>query len=235
VLVAAAFCPHPPLLVAPVAVRPTPELAEVGAACDRAVTRLVEADPDVVVLVGAGPRPARWSDGDGGSMAGYGVDLPVPLRGPVRPGREPMPLSLTVGAWLLGRAGHAGERIGFCVPDGADDGQLAGWADRIGDLGDRLALLVMGDGSARRSEQAPGYLDPRAEPFDAAVAAALAAGDPAALRRLDPVLGAELLAAGTAPWRLAGHLGGDSRFAAALLHDAAPYGVGYLVASWWPA
>lgn len=239
-LVAAAFCPHPPLLVAPVAVRATPELDALLAACDRAVTDLVEADPDVLVLVGAGPRPARWSDGDGGSLAGYGVDLRVPLRGPVRPGREPMPLSLTVGAWLVGRSGYDGERIGFCVPDRADDAQLAGWAERIADLGDRLALLVMGDGSARRSEQAPGYLDPRASGFDAAVAAALAGGDPSALRRLDPGLGVELLAAGTAPWRLAGHvagqldgrLDGDARFAADLLHDAAPFGVGYLVASW---
>jgi hypothetical protein len=44
----------------------------------------------------------------------------------------------------------------------------------------------MGDGSARRSEKAPGHLDPAAAPFDAAVAAALAAGDTTALAALDP-------------------------------------------------
>lgn len=234
-LIAAAFCPHPPLLLPQVAVAATAELDAVRVACDDAVGRLVETEPDLVLVLGAGPHAARWSDGDGGSLADYGVDVVVPLAGPVRRGRDRMPLSLTVGAWLLARSGYAGERLGFSVPDNADDGELAGWADQIGDLADRLALLVMGDGSARRSEQAPGYVDPRATPFDAGVATALAAGHPAALRRVDPSLGGDLLVAGATPWRLAGFVGGDERFAARLLYDDAPYGVGYLVASWWAA
>ena len=92
----------------------------------------------------------------------------------------------------------------------------------------------MGDGSARRCERAPGYVDPRAEPFDAAVAAALAAGDAAALRALDPALGADLLAAGVPAWRVAGHAAAGVDLTAELLHRSAPYGVGYLVASWVP-
>ena len=54
----------------------------------------------------------------------------------------------------------------------------------------------MGDGSARRTVKAPGYLDPAAEPFDARVATALAAGDAGALAGLDPAEGERLLAAG---------------------------------------
>ena len=99
-------------------------------------------------------------------------------------------------------------------------------------LPDAPAYLVVGDGSARRSERAPGYVDPRAEPFDAAVAAALAAGDAGALRDLDPALGADLLAAGVPAWRAVGHALAGHRYAADLLYDAAPYGVGYFVAFW---
>ena len=43
------------------------------------------------------------------------------------------------------------------------------------------------DGSASRSEKAPGYLHPQAEEFDASVVAALASGDPASFRCAVPV------------------------------------------------
>jgi hypothetical protein len=89
----------------------------------------------------------------------------------------------------------------------------------------------MGDGSARRCEQSPGYVDPRATAFDAAVAGAFARGDAAALRELDTGLGADLLAAGVPAWRAAGHAA-TGPLDAELLYDAAPYGVGYFVATW---
>ena len=146
-----------------------------------------------------------------------------------------LPPALTVGAWLLADAdadaGLAGPvAVGRSIGPEADPVELA--ADLLG-LG-TVGLLVMGDGSARRSERAPGYVDPRAEPFDAAVAAALAAGDAAALRALDPALGADLLAAGVPAWRVAGHAAAGVDLTAELLHRSAPYGVGYLVASWVP-
>jgi hypothetical protein len=95
-------------------------------------------------------------------------------------------------------------------------------------------LLVLGDGSARRSLKGPGYLDPRAEPYDAAVAAALACGDAAALARLDRADASELLVAGYDAWQAFAGLAGDSSWQADLLYDDAPYGVGYFVASWLP-
>ena len=83
-----------------------------------------------------------------------------------------------------------------------------------------------GDGSARRTLKAPGYLDPAAERFDAAVARALADGDAAALAALDVAEGQRLLAAGAAPWRAVGEVL-TGRPATARLHaDEAPYGVG---------
>ena len=68
----------------------------------------------------------------------------------------------------------------------------------------------MGDGSARRSAAAPGYLDDRAEPFDAAVELAFRDGDLSALTALDPDLARDLLASGRPAWQaLAGALSPD--------------------------
>ena len=94
-------------------------------------------------------------------------------------------------------------------------------------------LLVMGDGSARRTEKAPGWLDERAAGFDAGVSAALASGDPEQLRRLDQDLGRRAAGCrrsrpGERPpgcWRA-------RRWDGAVSYDDAPYGVGYFVATW---
>ena len=97
-----------------------------------------------------------------------------------------------------------------------------------------MGLLAMGDGSACRTLKAPGYLDPRAEPFDRAVTKALADADTEALLALDPALAAELMVAGRAPWQvLAGAAGG--RYRGEVLYDEAPYGVQYAVATWLTA
>ncbi len=98
----------------------------------------------------------------------------------------------------------------------------------------RLALLVMGDGSYCRGVRAPGYDDPRAEPYDRAVARALADVDSTALLGLDVALSAELGAAGRAAWQVLAAAARDSggSWRGALHYDAAPYGVAYLVAGW---
>jgi hypothetical protein len=88
----------------------------------------------------------------------------------------------------------------------------------------------MGDGSARRSEHSPVHLHPRAEVFDTTVATALHHADSAVLAALDPDLAAELQAAGRAPWQvLAAVL--ETGLNGNLTYHAAPYGVGYFVAT----
>jgi hypothetical protein len=69
-------------------------------------------------------------------------------------------------------------------------------------------------------------------PHDLADAAALAAGDTAALAGLDPVEGARLLAAGVPVWRAVGAALAGRPVTAHLSYDDAPFGVGYLVAEW---
>jgi aromatic ring-opening dioxygenase LigB subunit len=95
-----------------------------------------------------------------------------------------------------------------------------------------VALLVMGDGSARRSEHSPVHLHPRAEIFDSTVAAALDLADATTLAALDPELALELQAAGRAPWQVLAGATASADLTGNLLYHAAPYGVGYFVASW---
>jgi len=219
----AAFCPHPPLLVPEVARGAAAELDPLRLACRTAIRRVAVPGRPIVVL-GAGPQWLAYGAAVRGSLAGYGVNGDVPL-GADEPGPVELPLSLTIAAWLLRDAlGPGCGATGWAV--GPDEGELVVDAD--------AALLVMGDGSARRSVSAPGYYDGRAEAFDAGVAAALRAGDAAGLRA-DVEVGDELLAAGARTWRAAADLLDGRPWNAELLYDAAPYGVGYLVAAWTEA
>jgi hypothetical protein len=96
---------------------------------------------------------------------------------------------------------------------------------------DAAAYLVVANGSARRNEHAPGYVDERAVPFDAAVEAALRGPDPDALAGLDVDTAAELLCGGVAGLVLLGTL---LRGAGPPMVDYAddPYGVQYWTMRW---
>lgn len=250
-LVAAAVCPCPPVLVPEVAAGAAPELDAAREACDEALSALLAAAPQRIVVVGQGTRDARHEAGSRGSFRPFGVDVEVALGAAPGSGAAVLPPSLSVGAWLLARVGWEGPVLGLEVaPDRSgpapDVTDLASPADRVG-------LLVMGDGTACRSVKAPGYLDERAEGVDARIAEALRTGDrDGYLARLDAGLAAELKISGRAPWQLlsaawaagrdaawgAGHdaaLAADSdgdKGTSRLLYEDAPYGVGYFVASW---
>ena len=229
VLAAIAFCPSPPLLVPQLAAGAAAELDPLRAACADAVRRLLDAAPDELVVLGTGPVTSWFPPGTTGGLDAYGVPVRVRLPGPAPTAGDPLrpgglPLSLAIGARLLEDAGVRLPCPGLAVAPGAAPAEVDGPG--------RRALLVMGDGSARRSEQAPGYVDARAAGFDADLATALRTGDAAALRDLDPVLGADLLAAGVPAWHTAATAATGRVWDAELLYDAAPYGVGYLVAVW---
>jgi aromatic ring-opening dioxygenase LigB subunit len=221
VLTAAAVCPHPPLLVPEIASGAAPELDPLRAACAEAVRRLAAAS-DAIVVVGSGPVTCDFGPDAAGSLRPYGADVTV------GDGPAVLPLALTIGRWLLGTrpAGHR------AVAQDAPAESCARLGAELGALAGRIGLLVMGDGSACRTERAPGYLDRRAVGFDTGVARALAEADTETLARLDPALAADLLAAGRAPWQVLAGAARDGRFTGELLADEAPYGVGYLVASW---
>ncbi|MGH3497155.1 MAG: class III extradiol dioxygenase subunit B-like domain-containing protein [Nocardioidaceae bacterium] len=238
--VAAAVCPHPPLLVPEVASGAAAELDGLRSACDMAVGSLTDSAAEAIWVVGRAAQTRLWSGDSAGSFAGYGVD--VAAGGDVAAGDgaaggdgagggdgASLPLSLTVGAWLLDRAGWTGPRayvgVSAADPSVPDSGQA------------RVALLVMADGSARRTHRSPGPFDARAVPFDDAVEQALGVGDPAALLALDDELASQLWVAGVpalkALARAATHWA--TGVAAEVQHAGAPYGIDYVVATWRPA
>jgi hypothetical protein len=235
VLVAAAVCPHPPLLVPGVASGASGETDDLRAAAAAAVQSLVDAEPELLVVVGAAPQVGPCDPQARGTLAAYGVDLPVGTG----TGEATLPLSLTIGLWLLEQHAPDLPRLLFGVHAETEPERCATLGATLADRAARVAMLAMGDGSARRSVKGPGYLDARAEAFDDGVAAALAAAEPQALHDLDPVLAGELLVAGRAPWQvLAGAAEARAAAAPALTGDlryvAAPYGVCYFVATWLP-
>ena len=230
-LVAAAVCPCPPLLVPEVAAGAAAELEPLRAACTAAVAELVAAGPELIVVVGTGSEPEVWTEGGAGSFQRYGVGLAVRLPSGGVDGPELAP-SLTVGAWLLARAGVALPTHACAVPADSPAERMTGLGKGLAGLADRVGLLVMGDGSACRSVKAPGYLDDRAEAYDEAVARALGSADLAALGALDAGLSAELQAEGRAPWQVLAGAAEGTGLAARLTYQDAPYGVGYFVASW---
>jgi hypothetical protein len=231
VLVAAAVCPHPPLLVPGVGAGASGELDGLRAACAAAAAGLLATDPDLIVVVGCAPSEGPFPEGAWGSLVGYGVQVPVGSG----QGNPSLPLALTLGRWLLDRAGPAApvELVG--VQAAAATGGCIVIGEKLAARADRVALLVMGDGSARRSLKGPGGLHPDAEVFDSEVESALRAGDADALAGLDADRASHLLAAGRAPWQVLAGAAQDGRWRGSVTWAGSPYGVTYLVATWRPA
>jgi hypothetical protein len=102
-LIAGAVCPHPPLLIpaalGSAASDPPAELRNVADAAARAVSGLADARPDLIVVVGGGAAEHEYGADASGGLHAFGVDVTV------GPGEPVLPLSLTVGRWLLERAG----------------------------------------------------------------------------------------------------------------------------------
>ncbi|HEX9040437.1 MAG TPA: hypothetical protein VF838_05345 [Trebonia sp.] len=235
-IVAAAICPCPPLLARELTGQ-AEVLPELRAACAAAVGFLAAAGPDVIVVAGPGEETASWDPAGRLDAAAY-----APAGGAFSPGGTggdgamALPLSLGIGARLLDEAGYTGPRAmhGIAALAAPDDCLRLG--QQVTRTAPRVALLAMGDGSARRSVSAPGYLDERAAPFDAAVERAVRDADLAALAALDPVLAADLMAGGRPAWQvLAGALGTAADPSvpprSEVLYCDAPFGVGYLVAT----
>jgi hypothetical protein len=222
-VLAAVVCPHPPLLIPEVAAGAARELDDLRAACDAALRAGLGTGPERVVLVGAGRATHAWAADAADALPDFGLPGPA----------GELPLSLTIGRWLLDRLGWDGPRELHSITAGADSADCEKLGARLAS-GPPALLLVLGDASARRSLAAPGHLDERAAAFDASVASVLAAADTDALLKLDVGLAHDLLVAGRPAWQvLAGAVASVGGVWAGTVHyDAAPYGVGYLVASW---
>ncbi|GGK82802.1 hypothetical protein Sme01_16830 [Sphaerisporangium melleum] len=254
-LVAAAVCPHPPLIAPELAGAAAAELDDLRDACVAAVRSLAEARPDTLIVLGAAEglaQDAVWHGPDAaGSLAPWGVDVRAGKGEPV------LPLSLTVGRLLVDLAGIDPPAGYVAVASDATPAACARLGAELAGQASRVALLVMGDGSAKLTVKSPGYHDPRARDHDDALARALGGADAVALAALDPGEAAELWVAGRAAFQTlagaaaahgergergaederatapgAGGPEAGGRYRGELLYADAPYGVGYLVARW---
>lgn len=242
-LVAAAVVPAAPALLPGVggAADPLADLREVARTAVGSAVAIDAAAQVVVVTAATHPegglarRPVRleWPQGAPSGSARYTT------------GRVPvgaLPAGLDIGRELV--AGPAAARL-VSVADDAAPGECAALGAALVGAGP-VVLVVVADGSATRTVTAPGHLDERAAGFDASIARALGEVDAERLLEIDPVLADELWCRGRAALQV---LAGASGMPAArpgaplaspglvgdVAYDDAPFGVGYLVATWLSA
>jgi aromatic ring-opening dioxygenase LigB subunit len=239
VIVRVAVVAHPPLLVPELVSGDHPDARRVRDA-SLAVAAELAAAATRWVGVGADPGGLRELDRhQAGTFLGFGVDVVAGLSDDTGEPDPAMPLPALVAGWLREQVGATEVPVRLVAPDLPPD-ECRAYGERLGqELAgpEPVGLLVLGDGSHRHGEHAPGRADPRATAFDGAVHAALAAADPAALQDLDPDLAAALGAAGRAPWQvLAGLAAADPRgWKSTDSRLLIPFGVAYHLAVWDPA
>ncbi|RKS09689.1 hypothetical protein DFP74_5431 [Nocardiopsis sp. Huas11] len=224
-IVGTAVCPHPPLLLRELT-GGQDVAADLRKACEAALACLVALGPEVIVVVGGAEAGGAHAPGPApvGAFGGAGAG----------PSKDALPLSLGVAGRLLDAVAPAVPVEMRAVAFDAGPAAVAESARLIADRPERVGLLVMGDGSARRGVRAPGHLDERAFDFDERVRRALAGADPAALLGLEPDLAAELLVAGRAALQVmaAAVVRGGASYRPEMLLADDPFGVMYMVAVW---
>jgi hypothetical protein len=225
VISAAALVAHPPLLFRELGGAQDP-VADLRAAALDAV-RVVVRDADHVTVVGPADVARGWDVSDGIDVRRFGTTGE-------RVSHEAMPQSLGVGVRLLDEAGWAGPVELVAVRWDAGRGDVEELAEAILARTDHTAVLLLGDGSARRGAKSPGHLDDRAFAFDDRVGRALAEGDASSLAGLDVEPARDLMLPGSATFRLLGELAGRQVGPprATLTYRAAPHGVSYFTATW---
>ena len=218
-------------------------------ACSVALQRVVDAQPDLVIVVGDDSGRSTYGAGTHGSFAGFGVPVTTALPGDDMDGRvanrdrDRLPLSLAVAAMLMERVrpwpSVRGEGLPTTMTSVDAVALGAEWADSAG----RVAVIAMGDGAATLTVKAPGYLVEGAEQWQKRVTQALAEADVAAIKAIASADADAFQAAGRVAWQAAAGAtdaaepsgaepSGAERWVGELLADESPYGVAYLVAVW---
>ena len=221
----AVLCPHPPLLLRELGGGQDPAV-DLRKAALTAVSEAV-AGASHVVVVGGHDVGGPWAPSTPVAVRRFGTTDPSPSH----PG---LPLSLGVGTRLLDEAGWSGPTDLLAVPWDADPATVEEAARDLAARPDGTVLLALGDGSTRRGDKAPGYLDDRSFPFDDGIAAALSTGDARALADLDADLAADLMVLGATVLRVLGGLAvaQGSQPTASLSYRDDPFGVSWFVATW---
>jgi hypothetical protein len=248
-LIAAAMCPHPMTLIPEVSGE-AGEWEGLRAACTEAIRQLnvpiwylvgkavpAANAPQLIVIVGGGETTRSFD-----SAAAYGTLLPHGVLwrygwGQEHPEAQPLPLSLTLGNWLLSqsRIGDKGiflaDNVFQAIDFDASTTDCAALGRDLAGRAERVAMLVMGEGATSMTVTARRDHGGQAKLSDDKVIQALEHADVETLAGL-PGTPFAARATGRAAWQvLAGAVGGQ-RFQGRLHWDEEVYGLRYFVASW---
>lgn len=242
-LVSAAICPHPMMLIPDIAGDADRKWRRLRDACLESVRRLnipkigggqaiAWNAPHLVVIVGGDDAtrsfdPAcaygsLWASGVRWNY-GWGVDSEDP---------QPLPLSLTLGYWLMSqsRIGDKGMIVANVAFQAIDfDASSQACAELGRDLAgraERVAMIVMGEGSTCMTAAALARDAEDAKRGDDEVLRALMEADADALARL------EFRVTGQTAWQVLAGAAGDQRFRGHLHANGSRRDRGYFAASW---
>jgi len=250
VLIAAAVVPGPPAFVSELMGSAAMELGGLRRAADLAVSGVVSDLAAVssrslssgplmaqLVIVGAG-APGEFKAAGPVSFGSFGRDFSVPALAEGETTDNQLPTPLMVTRYLASRdVGANPEHAGlwatarWVTTSGADSTILG---KQLGDDATHIVLIVVADGALGHGPKAPRAEDPRAEAYEGQVCAALGSGQLGRLAQMDAELGQELGASGPQVWPvLFTAAAGDG--IGEVLWRGAPYGVGWVVATWRPA
>ncbi|MGW0035793.1 hypothetical protein [Gordonia sp. NPDC003376] len=178
-----------------------------------------------------------------GTFARFGVDLPVRLtiRGPATatgPLDPRLPLSMLIAGWLREQMGVESIRPVIVAP-AADPAHCADIGAALASCIDSdpapVGVLVVGDGATALSAKAPGGgLRAEAVALQQDIDGALGSADRGALARLADVDCRAVGVGGRPAWQVAAALVGDRPLRSDVHYADAPFGVGYMVATWTP-
>ena len=227
-MAAIALIPSAPVLVPELAGTAAAEVAQFHSAALAAASTL----PNRWIAIGIGRTDQIFEPATRGTLAGYGVDVPVTLSADAPQVITDLPLCALIAGWLRGQA-NASARIQVRVYAADHDADAAldrGRALRaaIDEAADEIGVLVVADGATTLTQGAPGGYDPDSEPMQTALDDALATGNAAALTRLPKEI------VGRVAYQVLAGLTGPNPHGANELVRGAPYGVGYFVGTWTP-
>lgn len=227
-LSAIAIIPSAPVMVPELAADAAAELADLRDAVFTAAGAL----PSRWIAVGVSAADAVLGPDRAGTFAGYGVDRRVTLSPDADDTPAELPLCALIAGWVRGQAKpDARAEVRVYAADHDVDAALARGRrlrSEIDEAIDPIGVLVVADGAHTLTPAAPGGYDPDSIPTQAALDAALAAGEAAALTRLPGGI------VGRVAYQVLAGLTEPALRSAKELYRGAPYGVGYFVGVWQP-
>jgi len=180
-VVGAALVPAAPVLVPELSGQMMPAAGPLDAA-HAALRRLIDSDPEQLVVVAEADREAEFDRSARIGLHRLG-GLPR-LEDPDAAATEELPLPLAIGAALLDELDWAGPTSYRLLNKSISSAEAAELGQQLDEGDSRTGLVLLGNGSARSTEKAPGSLDPNAEQFNQDLLSMIEQGDRDAISQL---------------------------------------------------